>query len=109
MHCKSLWIKASAKCINVNVDVCVPCIFILYIQKHTHTCLYVRQICYVYILNIFIYNINYMNVNVFKIYTLCACLYIYIMNIQYTHIYYINKTFDPLYSVALSTMYLHLN
>ncbi len=20
MHCKSLWIKASAKCINVNVD-----------------------------------------------------------------------------------------
>ncbi len=22
MHCKSLWIKASAKCINVNVNIC---------------------------------------------------------------------------------------
>ncbi len=30
MHCKSLWIKASAKCINVNVNIlrrhCLPCL-----------------------------------------------------------------------------------
>ncbi len=58
-----------------------------------------KNVLCLYILNIFIYNINYMNkhVNVFKIYTLCVCLYIYIMDIQYTHIYYINTNFDPLY------------
>ncbi len=53
------------------------------------------HICYVYILNIFIYNINYMNinicmlihVNIFKIYTVRVCLYIYIINIHSTHTY----------------------
>ncbi len=31
MHCKSLWIKASAKCINVNVNMTSTCILLLHI------------------------------------------------------------------------------
>ncbi len=31
---------------------------------HTHVCIYLSEICYVYILNIFIYNINDMNINI---------------------------------------------
>ncbi len=50
---------------------------------------------YVYILNIFIFNINcmntYMHVNIFKIYT--VCVYLCIKN-KYTHYtYYVNKIF----------------
>ncbi len=43
---------------------CVLCIFIIYIYINTHACIYFRKICYVYILNIFIYNINYININI---------------------------------------------
>ncbi len=47
----------------------------------------------------FIYSINYMNmnicmlihVNIFKIYTVCVCIYIYIINIQRTHTYILYK------------------
>ncbi len=54
---------------------------------------YIKKICYVYILNIFIYGIIYMNiniymqihVNIFKIYAVCVCLYIYIINIHSTY------------------------
>ncbi len=57
-----------------------------------------KNICYVYILNKLIYNINYLNtnidmeinLNIFKIYTACVCIYIYIINIHRTHA---NKTF----------------
>ncbi len=50
-----------------------------------------QKMSYVYILNIFIYNINYMNinidmkihVNIFKIYTVYVCIYIYT---EHTHI-----------------------
>ncbi len=51
----------------------------------TQTCMYIFKKKYVvYILNIFIYNINYINisVNIFKIYTVCVCLYIHN---KYTH------------------------
>ncbi len=49
-----------------------------------------------YILKIFIYNINYMNikyihVNIFKIYNVCEYLYIHNKYTQYTHTYYVNK------------------
>ncbi len=63
-----------------------------------HACIYFIQICYFYILNIFIYNRNYMNkiiemyidVNISK-YILCV-YYLYIHNkyTQHTHIYYAN-------------------
>ncbi len=44
----------------VSVCVCVLCKY-----KHMHTyCIYLRKICYVYILNIFIYNIKYKNINI---------------------------------------------
>ncbi len=43
----------------------------------------------VYILNIFVYNINYMNINIY-----CMCVfYIYIINIHGTHTYYVHKNF----------------
>ncbi len=52
--------------------VCVMCI-------HTHACIYLRK--NVYILNIFIYNINDSNTNIY-----CMCVYLYIHNkyTQYT-------------------------
>ncbi len=40
---------------------------------------------YIYILNIFIYECKYMQVNIFKIYTVFVCIYIYIQNIHCTH------------------------
>ncbi len=46
-----------------------------------------KKICYVYILNIFIYEHKYIPVNIFKIYAVCVCLYIYIINIHSTHTY----------------------
>ncbi len=33
----------------------------------------------------------YIQVNIFKIYTVCVCIYIEIINKQYTCIYYVNK------------------
>jgi len=66
---------------------CVYCVYLFCIYKYTHRCIYISEKMYVYILNIFIYNINYMNINVniFKIYTVCVCIYIYIINIHKTH------------------------
>ncbi len=32
-------------------NMCVLCVFIMCIYKNTHTCIYLRKICYVYILN----------------------------------------------------------
>ncbi len=48
-----------------KIYVRVLCIFIMFIQIHTHACIYLRKICYIYILNIFIYDINYMNLNIY--------------------------------------------
>ncbi len=43
MHCKSLWIKASAKCINVNVNVFI--IVFLYFGHAIDTCIhYILQV-----------------------------------------------------------------
>ncbi len=65
----------------------------------THACIHFRKISYVHILNIFRYNINYINidiekhVNIFKIYTVCVCIYMYI-NMHSTHTYYyVNNLF----------------
>ncbi len=53
----------------------------IYIYINTHTCMYIfKKICYDYILNIFRYYINDMNiniymqiqVNIFKIYAVCV-------------------------------------
>ncbi len=43
---------------------CVYIYIYTYTHTHTHACIYLRKICYVYILNIFIYDINYMNINI---------------------------------------------
>ncbi len=48
--------------------------------------------------HIFIYNINYININICKYLKniCCVSVYLYIHNIyiQYTHTYYVNKTFN---------------
>ncbi len=82
---------------------CVYCVYLLCICKYTHTCIYIIiKNKLLYILNICIYDIIYMNinidtlihVNIFKIYV-CIYIYIYIYiyckYTQYTHIYYVNK------------------
>ncbi len=46
--------------------------------------------CYIYILNIFIYNINYMNIYIYVNtckYIQCVYLFIHIININTTHTY----------------------
>ncbi len=58
-----------------------------------------KEICYVYIFNIFIYNINcnkYIHVNTCKHFQniYCMCVYLYIHkyeHTQYKYIYYVNK------------------
>ncbi len=76
----------------VGKNVYEPCIY-----QYTHMHVYISENVYVYILNIFKYNINYnnvnidMQVNIYKIYTVCACIYINIINIHRTQIYYTNK------------------
>ncbi len=70
----------------------------MYIEIQTHACIYLRKICYVYILNIFIYNIKY-NTNIYCIYLcgyfyiLCVYIYIYIYNKHSTHTYIMITTF----------------
>ncbi len=61
--------------------------------------IYLRQICYVYIIHLFIYNRNYMKINIhtckyfLSVYCMCMLLYINNKYTQYTHIYYINRNF----------------
>ncbi len=47
-------------------DVCMCIVYIYYVYINTLTCMHIfkKKISYVYILNIFIYNINYMNINI---------------------------------------------
>ncbi len=73
-------IQNKSVCVH-NIYVCT--VYIYYVYINTHACIYWRKMCYVYILNIFIYNINYMNIN---IYCTCKymCLYINIINIHST-------------------------
>ncbi len=69
-------------------------IFIMYKYKQ----MYILKKWYVYILNIFIYNIKYKNLNIemyiqvsiFKIYTVCVYIYIYI---TYKSIHLVNFSF----------------
>ncbi len=70
---------------------CVYTVYYVYIN--THTCMYIFKKMYVYILNIFIYDINDMNVNIY-IYKYfqnicCISVYLYIHNkyTQHTHTY----------------------
>ncbi len=47
-------------------NICVCCVYLLCLYKNTHMHIfgiYLRNKKVVYILNIFIYNINYMNIN----------------------------------------------
>ncbi len=64
-----------------------------YVYINTNTCMYIfKKLRYVYILNVFIYNIIMLNifVNIFKVYTVYVSIYICI-NKEYTYIYYVNK------------------
>ncbi len=40
--------------VYIIYSMCVCCVYLLCICKYTHACIYLRKICYVYILNIFI-------------------------------------------------------
>ncbi len=45
-------------------NICVCMVYIYYVYIDTHTCMiYFRKISYVYILNVFIYNINDINID----------------------------------------------
>ncbi len=75
---------------------CVCTVYIYCVYINTHTCMYKFQNnFYFYILHIFFYNINYMNINTCKyfqyIYFMCVYLYIHNKYRQYTPIY-ANKT-----------------
>ncbi len=62
------------------------------VYKYTYIHVYIKKICYLYILNIFIYNINYMNINVCKYMSifhiiLYVCVFISIIKIHSTQTY----------------------
>ncbi len=78
----------------------VYCVYLLCIYKYKHMHVYIfKKICYVSILNIFIYNIKSNNINVYTckyfqtIYCMSVYLYIHNKYTQYTYIYYVNKNF----------------
>ncbi len=59
-------IQNKSVCLH-NISVCTVHMYYVYIYVYinTHTYMYIFQkICYVYILNIFIYTINYMDINI---------------------------------------------
>ncbi len=53
-------IQNKKKCVNV----CTVHIDYVYIYINARTCM-LRNISYVYVLNVYIYNINYMNINIY--------------------------------------------
>ncbi len=61
-------------------NICVGTVYIYYVYINTHTCMcvYIRKLCCVYILNIFIYNIKDNDINILtckylkKIYCMCV-------------------------------------
>ncbi len=75
------------KCFCLH-NICVYCVYLLCIYKYTHAC--ISENNYVYTLNIFIYNINYMNINkdmeIFSKHILYVYLYIQNKYTQNTHI-----------------------
>ncbi len=58
-------IKLSTKKKHFVYIIHVCPVYIYYVCINTHTCMYLIKICYVYLLNIFMYNINYMHVNIY--------------------------------------------
>ncbi len=85
----------------------------MYIKIHTQACIYFRKIVYVYILNIFIYNINYMNIIIDMMmyihvvtYCRCVCVYLCIHN-KYTQkkTHYANKL---LFCMRLIIIYIYI-
>ncbi len=75
---------------------CAYNVYVYYVYKQTiqtHACIYLRIICYVYMFNIFIYNIKleykYIHLNILKIFTVCVCIYIHNKCTHYTYIQYI--------------------
>ncbi len=75
---------------------CVYTVYMYYVYINTHTCIYLRKICYDYILNIFVYK----NINVYTCKYLqniyCMCVYLYIHNKYTQHTYYVNKNLDAI-------------
>ncbi len=77
---------------------CVYCVYLLCIYKYTH--MYLRKICYVYILNIYIYHLyeyKYIHANTCNYFQNICCMcvsyiYIYIYIYIYTHIIYTEHT-----------------
>ncbi len=58
------------------------CVHMYYVCMNTQSCTYIfKKTFYVYVLKICIYNVNYMNIN------------IYILQSTHTHIYYVNFYF----------------
>ncbi len=45
MHCKSLWIKASAKCININVNIRLHCKVMQFVVDSEHVISLSQQSC----------------------------------------------------------------
>ncbi len=70
--------------------------YIYYVYINANTCMFRFKKSVVYILNIFLYNINiymFIHVNIFKTYTVCVYLYIHYKYTQYIYIYYVNNFF----------------
>ncbi len=80
-----------------NIYVCTVYIYHVYINIHTHACVYTYKKKYVYALQILVYNINYVNINIYmEIFSKnILCLYLYINNkyVQYTHVLCKHKSF----------------
>ncbi len=81
-------------------NMCVLCIFIVYINTHTYSIyleniyMYLHVYIYIHIIYVIYKYVIYKRYIFFLIYT-CMCVYLYIHNkyTQYTHIYYENKNF----------------
>ncbi len=77
-------------------NIYVYCVYLLCIYKYKHMHVYIYETYFVFILNIFIYNIIYMNTCKYfqnTVYCVCVCIYIYIINIHSAHMYSVNKNF----------------
>ncbi len=85
--------KAEFSFCSHNIFLCI--VYIYYVYINTPTCMYIFKKKIVYILNIFIYNINYMNINIYMQIFTKYILYVCIYNkyTQYTNIYYVNTNF----------------
>ncbi len=70
----------------IYVCVCVCTVYIYYVHKKA--CIYLRKICNVYILHIFVYEYKYIHANIIIIYAVCMHnMYLYMHNKYTQHTY----------------------